>query len=54
MCLLCDDGDTSLHDDPGHNSFSVPDCTGKDATCPVTDHTPQWARDQQDQDRDPR
>jgi hypothetical protein len=48
MCLICDDDDTSYHDDPGHDSFSVRDCTGSDATCTVTDHTPWWARADQD------
>lgn len=43
MCLICDDDDHSYHDDPGHDSFSVPGCTGKDATCPVDDHTPWFA-----------
>lgn len=43
MCLLCDDNDTSYHDDPGHDSFNIPDCTGRDDTCPIDDHTPWFA-----------
>lgn len=48
MCLNCPDDDQSYHDDPGHDSFNIADCTGKNATCPVTDHTPWWARTDQD------
>jgi len=48
MCLYCDDDDTSYHDDPGHDSFNIPDCTGDAATCQVTDHTPWFAKDNAD------
>lgn len=39
MCIVCDDDDQSYHDDPRHDSFNIPGCTGNDATCPVDDHT---------------
>lgn len=50
MCIICDPDDQSYHDDPGHDSFNIKGCTGRDVDCPIAldDHVPWFAQTTKD------